>query len=140
MLSVAPTGTSKPLVGVVIETVGGVPLTALTTSLGNYFEAPTRTRPIVFRESDVTYDEATYRVPAGWTAKDLPAPVSLETTGVTCKAEAKVISPQEVRVVRTLSRTAGEYAVSDYPRLREVVRACATFRDGTLTFAVAPGP
>ena len=117
-----------------------VPLTALTTALGDYFEEPTRVRPIVFRENRVTHDEATYRVPAGWTAQDVPAPVSLETAGVACKAEAKVISPQEVRVVRTLSRTAGEYAVSDYPRFREVVRACATFRDGTLTFAVAPGP
>lgn len=117
-----------------------VPLTALTPLLGQYFEEPTRVRPIVFTESDVTHDEATYRVPAGWTAKDVPAPVALETAGVACKAEAKVISPQEVRVVRTLSHTAGEYAVSDYPRFREVVRACATFRDGTLTFAVAPGP
>lgn len=117
-----------------------VPLTALHTSVGKYFEAPTRTRPIVFRETDVTYDEATYRVPTGWTAKDVPTPVSLETAGVTCKAEAKVVSPQEVRVMRTLSRTAGEYAVTDYPRIREVVRACATFRDGVLTFAVAPGP
>ncbi len=110
-----------------------VPLTALEPDFARTFLPQERKRNIYVTGENDWVSTLEVRVPAGYSARELPAPTQLEGAGFRSTVEVRA-TPQGAMVKRTLAHHQGTWGVAEYPKARAAVRAYAEVRDQTLVF------